>query len=105
MIVALTILFILYEIIKIIYSESFINVAYRMKNLETKDIFRAGYTLLFFTELVYRIYTVALLFTSYWYVGLLLVALMIVYRKRFNRKAMISDGIISILVLSLVFIL
>lgn len=115
MIQTFAMLFIIYEITKIVFPEKYIKLLLDMKNLnkaksnkpknkqEIKKMFISRYSIVFFIELVYLVFVASLIFTSYWFVGLLLIVLALVHKERLSAKAMINDSVISIIVLMLVF--
>lgn len=115
MIQVLAVLFIAYEISKILFPEKYIKLLIDMGNLKVSDnkainsqefkrMLTSKYSVVFVIEVVYLIFVALLFFTAYWFVGLLLITLALIYKKRLNNKSMISDSVISIIVLMLIFI-
>ena len=115
MIQILAVLFIAYEITKILFPEKYIKLLMEMGNFkvtddkaknsqEFKKAVISKYSIVFAIEVVYLIFVALLLFTAYWFVGILLITLALIYKKRLNNKSMISDSVISIIVLMLIFI-
>lgn len=102
--------FIIYEISKIVYVSKFLAILKKSRSLnKTKenDIQIDGQLLaLFFVELAYIFYVVALLFTAYWYVGFFLALFAVLFYKSIDTKDLIVfDSILSISFLLLVIIL
>lgn len=115
MIQTLAVLFIIYEITKMLFPEKYIKLLMDMGNIKALDskminsqdikkMLISKYSAVFLIEMIYLIFVASLLFTAYWFVGLLLIALALIYKKRLNNKSMISDSLISIIVLMLIFI-
>lgn len=115
MIQILAVLFIVYEITKILFPEKYIKLLMDMGNFkvtddkatnsqELKKALISKYSIVFVIEVIYLIFVASLLFTASWFVGLLLITLALVYKKRLNNKSMIHDSVISIIVLMLIFI-
>jgi uncharacterized membrane protein YdbT with pleckstrin-like domain len=102
-----------YELIKMVYSEKFINLLKDIKELEKRkdiDIVKdekllIRFIVVYLIELAYLVYTAILLFTPFWYVGLVLIGLTLLHKKRLSKNAMHNDGLFSIIIMSLVFFL
>lgn len=110
MLLVFTSLFIIYEIAKILFPEKYISLLLEMSEQEVKDkqeikkLPVSKFFAIFTVEIVYMIFVISLIFTLYWYVGLLLIVLALVYKKRLTPRAVISDSVISIIVLMLIFL-
>lgn len=108
MIQFLATVFILYEVSKLLLPVTYIKTFKEMGNLTSKNMRTAPilkYSILFILEVLYMLFTAVLLFTSYWLVGLLLILLAIVFKKRLSPVVLYADSILSIIVLSLVYVL
>lgn len=118
MVLTLVTLFIIYEVTKLLLPESYIRTYHEMNEIQAKFDFKADdvneqfkswlfsrYTVLLVVEILYLIFVAALLFTSYWIVGALLIVLAIVFKKRLTPKRFVIDSVLSIIVLSLAFVL
>lgn len=106
-----TVLFILYEVVKIAFADSFVSALRRSKELDinkgdsAKEIFTIQYIFMAIVEISYIIYVTILLFTSYWFIGLLILALTFIIKNRESKKMLFIDSVLSIAVLSLILVL
>lgn len=112
MIKLFALVFIVYELFKIAKAEQFLNVVNKVKGLDANHPFETiealkdkTFIALVATEMVYVVFVVALLFSSYWLVSVLLLSLAILFYKRKSEKIVTVDGVLSALILMLVFIL
>lgn len=107
------VIFMIYEIVKMMYSEKFIKLLKDIKELEKRnniDIAKdekllVRFIVVYLIEIVYILYTAILLFTSFWYIGLLLIGLAFWHKKRLTKNTIYNDGLLSIIVMSLIFFL
>ncbi|MEK4025341.1 hypothetical protein [Sporosarcina sp. FSL W7-1283] len=110
MLQTVTMLFIIYEITKLLMPESYIRLFKSMpkdvevtSKEEARKAFKSSHMILFIVEVAYLLYIVILLFTPYWFVSAILIVLMLIYKKRLSSDVLLKDSIASIITMSLVF--
>lgn len=102
-------LFITYEAMKTLIPNKFINTFKEMGELDLsnrkvfEEYLRSRYFILFIVEIFYLLFVFSLLFTSYWYVGLLLVILTVMLKK-LSAGTVFLDSVLSIIVLAIILI-
>ena len=106
LLIPITVIFIIYEILKMLYPEKIVTV---IKMMEKKRVIDRSIISNLIIELGYFVYVVALLFTRAWLPGLVMIIISIAvliydkrpkrFTKKYIRKKILIDSLLSIIIL------